>query len=154
MSGSPLRISLKSGERVFLNGADVRVDRKVILEFLNDITFILEQHILKKEEATTPLRQLYFIIQMIFMIPTRKSSLISLFQKHMSAILGLYHNESMILELKNVESLITSGRFFDALKVIRGLYPIESHEPQKSEIFASDFIYIYQEIESWKSIQK
>ena len=39
---STLRISLKSGERIFINGAVLRVDRKVALEFLNDVTFLLD----------------------------------------------------------------------------------------------------------------
>ena len=67
---STLRISLKSGERIFINGAVLRVDRKVALEFLNDVTFLLENHVLQPEDATTPLKQLYFIAQMI--LSTRK----------------------------------------------------------------------------------
>ena len=55
---STLRISLKAGEKIFINGAVLRVDRKVALEFLNDVTFLLENHVLQPEEAKTPLRQL------------------------------------------------------------------------------------------------
>ena len=35
-----LRISLKSGERIFNNGAVLPVDRKVALEFLNQETIL------------------------------------------------------------------------------------------------------------------
>ena len=66
---STLRISLKSGERIFVNGAVLRVDRKVAVEFLNDVTFLLENHVLQPEQATTPLRQLYFIAQMALINP-------------------------------------------------------------------------------------
>ena len=66
---STLRISLKSGERIFVNGAVLRVDRKVAVEFLNDVTFLLENHVLQPEDATTPLKQLYFIAQMILINP-------------------------------------------------------------------------------------
>ena len=69
---STLRISLKSGERIFINGAVLRVDRKVALEFLNDVTFLLENHVLQLEDATTPLRQLYFIAQMMLINPEGK----------------------------------------------------------------------------------
>lgn len=48
---STLRISLKSGERIFVNGAVLRVDRKVAVEFLNDVTFLLENHVLQPEDA-------------------------------------------------------------------------------------------------------
>jgi flagellar protein FlaF len=40
----------------------LRADRKVSIEILNDATFLLEAHVMKVEDASTPLRQLYFII--------------------------------------------------------------------------------------------
>ena len=38
---SSLRIFLRPGEKVFLNGAVLRADRKVSLEVLNDVSFLL-----------------------------------------------------------------------------------------------------------------
>ena len=78
---STLRISLKAGERIFINGAVLRVDRKVALEFLNDVTFLLENHVLQPEGATTPLRQLYFIAQMILINPEGKDHSTAMFRK-------------------------------------------------------------------------
>jgi flagellar protein FlbT len=37
-----LKISLKPNEKIYLNGAVIRVDRKVTLELLNDVQFLLE----------------------------------------------------------------------------------------------------------------
>ena len=70
-----LQISLKPGERIFINGAVLRVDRKVAVEFLNDVTFLLENHVLQPEGATTPLKQLYFILQVMLMNPTGANGL-------------------------------------------------------------------------------
>ena len=64
-----LRISLKPNEKIYINGAVVKVDRKVAIEFLNDVQFLMENHVLQPEQATTPLRQLYFIVQVILMTP-------------------------------------------------------------------------------------
>lgn len=50
----PLRLSLRAGERIYMNGAVLRVDRKVSLELLNDASFLLEAHVLQAEAATTP----------------------------------------------------------------------------------------------------
>ena len=47
------KISLKANERIFINGAVVRVDRKTSLEFLNDVDFLLENHVLQAADATT-----------------------------------------------------------------------------------------------------
>jgi flagellar protein FlbT len=41
-----LHISLRPGERIYVNGAVLKVDRKVAIEFLNDVTFLLEHHVL------------------------------------------------------------------------------------------------------------
>ena len=64
-----MHISLRSGEKIYVNGAVLRADRKVSIELLNDATFLLEAHVMKVEDASTPLRQLYFIIQIMLMNP-------------------------------------------------------------------------------------
>ncbi|MGL2349569.1 flagellar biosynthesis repressor FlbT [Helicobacter pylori] len=35
-------LTLKPNEKIFINGAILRVDRKVTFELLNDVTFLLE----------------------------------------------------------------------------------------------------------------
>ena len=52
-----MKIGLKAGERLFINGAVIRAERKTNIELLNDAVFLLEAHVLQPEEATTPLRQ-------------------------------------------------------------------------------------------------
>ena len=56
-----IHLYLRANERIFINGAVFKVDRKVSIELLNDTTFLLENHILQKEDATTPLKQLYLL---------------------------------------------------------------------------------------------
>ena len=42
-----LRITLKANEKIYINGAVIRADRKVSLELLNDVQFLLENHVLQ-----------------------------------------------------------------------------------------------------------
>ena len=42
-------IHLRAGERIFVNGAVMRADRKVSLEFLNDVDFLLEAHVMQAD---------------------------------------------------------------------------------------------------------
>ena len=65
----PMCISLRGGERIYVNGAVLRVDRKVTLELINDVTFLLEGQVMQVADATTPLRQLYFVVQLMLMSP-------------------------------------------------------------------------------------
>ena len=66
---STLKISLKANEKIYVNGAVIKTDRKVTLEFLNNVQFLLENHVLQAEDAHTPLRQLYFTVQIMLITP-------------------------------------------------------------------------------------
>ena len=43
---SNMRLYLRPGEKLYINGAVIRVDRKVSIELLNDVTFLLENHVM------------------------------------------------------------------------------------------------------------
>ncbi|NVP54995.1 flagellar biosynthesis repressor FlbT [Mycoplana rhizolycopersici] len=146
---STLRISLKSGERIFVNGAVLRVDRKVALEFLNDVTFLLENHVLQPEQATTPLRQLYFIAQMILINPDGAEQSTAIFRKSVIMLLNCFRDDQVLAELKRIDGLVTQGRAFEALKAIRGLYPIEDRILNNHEITPATVEHIRKEIAIW-----
>ncbi|CZT34214.1 flagellar protein FlbT [Rhizobium sp. PP-F2F-G38] len=147
---STLRISLKSGERIFVNGAVLRVDRKVAVEFLNDVTFLLENHVLQPEDATTPLRQLYFIAQMILINPEGAEQSTIMFRKSIVMLLNCFKNDEILSELKRVDGLVMQGRAFDALKAIRGLYPIEDKILNAQEMAPAMIEHIRKEIAPWR----
>jgi flagellar protein FlbT len=147
---STLRISLKSGERIFINGAVLRVDRKVALEFLNDVTFLLENHVLQPEDATTPLRQLYFIAQMMLINPDGKEQSTALFRKSVAMLLTCFTDDEMLAELKRIDGMVASGRAFDALKAIRALYSVEDRILNNREITPATVERIRREIAPWR----
>lgn len=147
---STLRISLKSGERIFINGAVLRVDRKVALEFLNDVTFLLENHVLQLEDATTPLRQLYFIAQMMLINPEGKDQSLSMFRKSITMLLTCFRDEEVLAELKRIDAMVVGGRAFDALKAIRGLYSIEDRILNNQEMTPATVEQIRREIAPWR----
>ncbi len=120
-----LKISLKPNEKIYLNGAVIRSDRKVTLELLNDVNFLLESHVLQAEDASTPLRQLYFIVQIMLMNPEGAADARDLFRKSLPLLLASFENEAVRSALKSVDRLVGEDRLFEALKAIRGLYPLE-----------------------------
>ena len=120
-----MHISLRSGERLFVNGAVLRTDRKVTLELLNDATFLLENHVLQPEQATTPLRQLYFVVQIMLMEPAKAQEIQRQFEQLYSNLVSTFENAAVLAGLERVRTLFLSGRAFDALKTIRVLFPIE-----------------------------
>ena len=56
-------LKLRAGEKLYINGAVIKVERKATIELLNDAAFLLEAHVIQPSEASTPLRQLYFVLQ-------------------------------------------------------------------------------------------
>jgi flagellar protein FlbT len=120
-----LKLSLKPNEKIYINGAVVRVDRKVTLELLNDVQFLLESHVLQAEDASTPLRQLYFIVQVMLMNPQGAADARVMFRRSLPLMLASFEEEQIRNALKHVDRLVGEGRVYEALKAIRALYPLE-----------------------------
>ena len=126
MTDSTLKIHLKPRERIFINGAVLRVDRKVSIEFLNDVSFLLEAHVILEEDATTPLRQLYFVVQAFLIDPSNKELAMSLYRSMHTNLIGTFRHQDILEGLVKVKQRLENDRAFDALRTIRSLFPIEA----------------------------
>jgi flagellar protein FlbT len=122
---SVLKISLRAGERIFINGAVLKPDRKVTLEFLNTVTFLLEQHVIAPEDTTTPLRQLYFMIQTAIIDPKSADEALSMAKQSVRLLQATFNNPEILANLEVVEHFISRGRHFECLRLLRKLYPLE-----------------------------
>jgi flagellar protein FlbT len=121
-----LKITLKPNEKIYLNGAVIRVDRKVTIELLNDVQFLLESHVLQIDEASTPLRQLYFILQVMLMNPTGANDAYDMFRRSLPLMIASFSDPEISGTLKHIDRMVGEGHVYEALKAIRGLYPLES----------------------------
>lgn len=124
MSGG-IQISLKAGERIYINGAVVRADRKVTLQLLNEVVFILESHVMQAEETTTPLRQLYFVVQALLMDPKNAEATRTLFRQMHASTIASFASEAIRAELAAIARLVDADSAFEALKRLRALFPSE-----------------------------
>lgn len=120
-----MNISLRRGEKLYLNGAVLRVDRKVCIELLNDVTFLLENHVMQAQDATTPLRQLYFVIQLMLMSPNDTASSMEMCRSMLVSLNEAFTDPRVIKGLALVTKHIDDKRMFDALKAVRTLYSYE-----------------------------
>jgi flagellar protein FlbT len=118
-------IHLKRGEKLYVNGAVLRVDRRTSLEFLNNVTFLLENHVMQAEEATTPLKQLYFIVQTMLMDPANAGMTLELY-KHLSfRTREALPDPGTRSQIDISDKKVTEGRYFDALKCLRNCFAAE-----------------------------
>ena len=118
-------IHLKKNEKLYLNGAVIRLDRRGTLELMNDAHFLLENHILQPELATTPLRQIYFIVQMMLMDPPNAYLTMQLFKNNIAQIRATAISEDYVGVLDDVEAKIAAGSYYDAMKCLRQSFNIE-----------------------------
>ena len=121
----PMCISLRTGEKIYVNGAVLRVDRKVTLELINDVTFLLESQVMQVDDATTPIRQLYFVVQLMLMSPGDVEQAKSVFGHQRCALYAAADNAELLGGLDAVETLVESGRYYEALRKIRSLFELE-----------------------------
>jgi flagellar biosynthesis repressor protein FlbT len=122
---STLKISLKPNEKIYINGAVIKVDRKVTMELLNDVQFLLESHVLQPEDASTPLRQLYFMLQVMLMDPAGAPAARTLFRQSLPRTLASFEDQEIRAGLKQIDRMVGEDRVYEALKSLRTLYRFE-----------------------------
>lgn len=120
-----MQISLRAGSKLYLNGAVIKVDRKVNIELMNDVVFLLESHVLQPEQANTPLRQLYFVVQTILMDPSGATDALSMVDAMLLKLAHTFDNRDVLWGLQEVSAHLKANRPFDALKTIRTLFAVE-----------------------------
>jgi flagellar protein FlbT len=123
-----MNITLRAGEKLYINGAVIRIDRKATIELLNDVTFLLENHVMQVDQATTPLRQIYFAVQVALMDPSSAETALNLSRRLLDGALQVFQNPAVLAGLKTVATQIERSRNFEALKTLRGMFPLEAAE--------------------------
>ncbi|MGO9422502.1 flagellar biosynthesis repressor FlbT [Roseiarcus sp.] len=123
-----MNITLRAGERFFINGAVIRVDRKATIELLNDVTFLLENHVMQAKDATTLTRQIYFAVQIMLMDPGATATATPLARSLIETALGAYQTPELVSGLRAVAQSLAKGRGFEAMKTLRTLFAIEDGE--------------------------
>jgi flagellar biosynthesis repressor protein FlbT len=128
-----MNIHLKRGEKIYVNGAVLRVDRRASIEFLNDVTFLLEPHIMQAEDATTPVRQLYFVVQMMLIDPVNAAATYELYRQLSSNLKEIGVKPAVQQGLAQADRKLADDRPFDALKLLRGLFDLESEGEEAAD---------------------
>ncbi|MDP6692354.1 MAG: flagellar biosynthesis repressor FlbT, partial [Alphaproteobacteria bacterium] len=63
-----LKLTLKPGEKFIINGAVVQnSDRRTTLVIQNRASLLREKDIMLPEDATTPMRRIYFTVMMLYL---------------------------------------------------------------------------------------
>jgi len=132
-----MKMNLKRNERVFINGAVLVVDQKVTISILNDAQYLLERHVMQVSDATTPMRQLYFLIQALLINPLEAHNAIGVYRDLYASLITTYTDESVKEGLQEADKLVEAGRMFEALKIVRGMFDADGEAPGVMSVVTS-----------------
>jgi flagellar biosynthesis repressor protein FlbT len=121
-----MQIHLKKGEKLYLNGAVIRAEQRCSIELMNNVTFLLETHVMQPEEARSPLQQLYFVVQTMLMEPENAGLTKELYWHQSACLMRTVSNLDIRKGLEACDTSVKSDRYFEALKAIRKLVPLEA----------------------------
>lgn len=119
------RITLRAGERIFINGAVLRAEGRTSLEVLNDVPYLHENEIIHAQQTVTPLRQLYYILQTMVMEPAGVEMARGVYLDTMSWLKKTFENPVVLKGLDAISAQVDAGSPFKALQTLRLLVPIE-----------------------------
>ena len=119
-----LKIALKPHEKIVIAGAVItngNAGTHLLIE--NNVPLLREKDILKEENATTPARRIYFVVQLMYL---DEVNIAMYHQRYWSLVRDfLKAVPSAISMIRNISSKIQSGQYYKSLKLINQLIGYE-----------------------------
>ena len=123
----PLKLKLAPHESFIVNGAVlVNGGYRTSLVVRNFVHVMREKAVLREEDANTPTRRLYFVIQTMLMRPPPPSAaIIDTYKELLTELRTAYVRPENLETLDRVEELVESGDFYKALATLQPLIAYE-----------------------------
>jgi flagellar protein FlbT len=122
---TPIRVTPRPGERIFINGAVLKFDGRASFEILNEVPYLLESDIMHAQQTVTPLRQLYYILQTMVLEPGGIEMAKGVYEDTMGWLQVGFSNATVLAGLGTIRQQVEAGSPFEAMKTLRALIPIE-----------------------------
>lgn len=121
-----LKITLRDGEKVVVNGAVLRAAGRTTIWLENDASILRGREVMKPEEADTPARRLYFACMMAYLDPDR-------IKEHQQSVLHLLGDLLSVFENPAAKGScaafaheVAQGNFYRALTECREIIKYEA----------------------------
>jgi flagellar protein FlbT len=131
-----LKISLKPHERMIIGGAVVtNGDSRTQLTIENKVPLLREKDILSEQEADSPSRRIYFVIQLMYV---DEENLMTHHQAYWNLVEELVQAAPSVIKLVDqISEHILFGRYYQALKLARQLIDYEQEVMNATESVGS-----------------
>jgi len=119
-----LKISLKPQERIIIGGAVVKNgSTRSILIIENDVPILREKDIMTEKDAKTPCRQIYFIVQLMYIDEKNLKEYHNLYWKLVYNLIEAAPSSLGIID--QISENILANKYYRALKLARKLINYE-----------------------------
>jgi len=131
----PLKLSLKPGEKLVLNGAVItNGDKRASLIIQNKACLLREKDIMQPEEAVTPARRIYLPIMMMYLDPEGSDQYYNDFALRMTEFMGAITNRQALANCVEISRDVMAGAYYKALVQCKKLFDFErellGYDPQ------------------------
>jgi flagellar protein FlbT len=128
----PLKLKLAAHERLVVNGAVmINGGGRTSLIIRNFAHIMREKDVLQEQDANTPTRRLYFLVQAMLMQPPPTPELIANFAIALAQLSAAYVRPENLEVLKDVAQLVDIGDFYKALM---RLHPLIAYEAELLQV--------------------
>jgi flagellar protein FlbT len=139
----PLKLSLKPGEKLVLNGAVLtNGDKRASLIIQNKACLLREKDIMQPEDAITPARRIYLPIMMMYLDAGNGEQYYNDFALRMTEFMSAISNRDALASCVEISRDVMSANFYRALMTCRKLFEFErerlSYDPQSLPKHAAD----------------
>ncbi len=121
----PLKIRLKAHEKILLGNVVItNGDRPAEFQVANKVSVLREKDIMQEEDASTPARKLYFLVQLMYMDSNNLVSYHAQYWELVSGIIMAAPSTKPFLE--EISELLLAQDYYQALKAARRLIQYEA----------------------------
>jgi len=121
-----LKLTLKPGEKFVINGAVVvNGDRRSNLIIQNQVSILREKDVMMPDEASTPVKRIYFAVMMMYLEPDAQEQWHGEFTKRITEFMNVIRGEEALQNCIAVIEAVNKGEHYAALVHCRKLLPFE-----------------------------
>lgn len=123
----PLKLSLKPGESVVINGALIENgDRRASITVQNQASILREKDLMTPEEVTSPARRIYFPVMMMYMDDAETAPHYEDFSRRMTEFMGAVSHPKILDICVQISADIVAGKHYAALVKCKKLIEYET----------------------------
>lgn len=121
-----LRLTLKPGERVAINGAVlVNGDRRTSFAIENQAQVLREKDIMRPEEANSPAKRIYLAILLIALDPENARSHRAVYEARLTEFAGAVSDRRALSKCASLAAAVANRQNYQALSLCRELIEFE-----------------------------